>query len=378
MQPSDNSSGEEVFFKRIGVTGLGLVGGSVVKALRKKGYAGTILGIDPDPHTRMLAEASGLFDTVSEQAPEGAPVVDLLILAVPLRHTEAVLNNLKGLIGEDTLVSDVGSVKETVHAVAASVLPKGTSFIGGHPMAGSDRSGFGSASAVLFENAYYFLTPETDCRREHLGKLDALVRLLGAIPVVTTACEHDALAARLSHLPHLTACVLVSAFARSMPEEFLKYAGGGFRDTTRIAMGDPGLWLDIFTQNRNQVNACIDMMIAELKDFKTQLAEEKSEEIRYNLSRIQRIRSRLVSSRPGEDDSLYPLIVDLEDRPGTLAAVTGLLAKQQINIKDMALDHARETIPGALILSFATRAERTRAASLITEAGLCEIFIEQD
>lgn len=378
MQQSDTSQEEGGFFRSIGIIGLGLIGGSLVKALRLKGFSGTILGIDPNPETRRLAEGSGLFDRVCDTGNSEKEPVELLILAVPLGRITEALAGAAHLIGKDTLVTDAGSVKSTVHGMTQELLAKDISFIGGHPMAGSDRSGFSSGSPILFENAYYFLTPESNSRRDHLEKLQQLVITIGAIPVVTTPQEHDDLAALLSHLPHLTACALVSTFVRNLPEASLKYAGGGFRDTTRIAMGDPVLWHDIFTQNKRHLISGIDHLMDELDTFKTLLMAEKSDEIVYNLSKIQKIRSGLAARRPSEESSLYPLIVDLEDRPGTLASVTGLLAQKQVNIKDIALDHARETLPGALILSFATGAERSRAAQLITEAKLCEVFIEQD
>ncbi len=378
MQRSESPSQEDGFFKTIAVAGLGLIGGSVVKALRLKGYTGRILGIDPDADNRQQALQSGLLDTVSPGLPEDPALVDLLLLAVPLSRIEEALGSLLPLLGPGTLVTDAGSVKETVHAAVRAVLPPGIPFVGGHPMAGSDRSGFGSASPILFENAYYFITPEPGSSPSAVEGLRRFSEALGAIPVITTPREHDALAARLSHLPHLTACALVSTFVAALPEEALKYAGGGFRDTTRIAMGDPGLWRDIFTQNRNELIAGIDSLTAELMRFRKQLTEEKSDEIRYNLSITQRIRSGLAARRPREESSLYPLALDVEDRPGSLAAVTGLLAEKQVNIKDIALDHAREALPGALILSFASAAERARAADLIRAAGLCEVFMEQD
>lgn len=378
MQLSEATQEEGGFFKSITIVGLGLIGGSCVKALRLRGYTGRLVGVDPDAAVRQQAEASGLLDKVLGLPVSGEAPTELLLLAVPLSRVREALGALRPLIGPNTLVTDAGSVKQTVHEAVAGVLPLGTAFIGGHPMAGSDRSGFGSASPILFENAYYFLTPEPESPPEQLEKLRRFAAMLGAIPVVTAPREHDALVARLSHLPHLTACALVNTFAAAHPEADLKYAGGGFRDTTRIAMGDAGLWRDIFTQNRSQLVDGIDDLIAELMHFRDQLTAEKSEEIRYNLSRTQKIRSGLTARRPREEASLYPLALDVEDRPGSLAAVTGLLADKQVNIKDIALDHARESLPGALILSFASEAERERAARLIREAGLCDVFMERD
>lgn len=350
----------------------------MVKALRLRGYTGTVIGIDSDFETRKLAASSGLFEQVLENGEAVLSSVDLLILAVPLGRVREALKSASGMIGPKTLVTDAGSVKTTVHHMAESVLDANTTFIGGHPMAGSDRSGFSSASPILFENAYYFLTLGANACESELLKLQALVKKLGAIPVVTTASEHDALAAKLSHLPHLTACALVNTFVQNLPVEALKYAGGGFRDTTRIAMGDPKLWRDIFTQNKQQLFVGIDGLIEELLKFKAMLSEEKSEEMVSHLNKTQKIRNGLTARRPREEASLYPLVLDVEDKPGILASVTGILAKNHLNIKDIALDHARESLPGALILSFASNAERAIAVQLVTDAKLCKIFIEQD
>ena len=378
MQPFESSMDEDGFFKSIAISGLGLIGGSIVKALRLKGYTGNIIGIDPDYETRKLAEASGLFEEVLENASEASNQAQLVILAVPLGRFTDALRDASHLIGPDTLVTDAGSVKSSVHHMIETAFDKNISFIGGHPMAGSDRSGFSNASPILFENAYYFLTLGPHFLKNQLEKLQLLVKMMGAIPVMTTPAEHDALVVQLSHLPHLVACTLVSTFKQHHPEDSLKFAGGGFRDTTRIAMGDPGLWHDIFIQNKQQLSLGIDGLIDELLKFKSLLMKENHEGIKNNLLNTQKTRSSLATRRPSEESSLYPLILDVEDKPGVLATVTGLFAEQQLNIKDIALDHARERLPGALILSFASNAERTKAIALVKSAKLCEVYIEQD
>lgn len=377
MQQSD---GEGEFFKTIAIAGLGLIGGSLVKALRLKGFQGRIIGIDADAGARSSAEASGLFDAIWELplGNNGEETVQLLLLAVPLGCFSQALDALMPLITGETLVTDAGSVKSTVHSAARNLLPSGVRFIGGHPMAGSDRSGFSSSSPILFENAYYFLTPEDNESQDNIEKLRRLVTLLGAIPVTIAPEEHDALVARLSHIPHLAASAIVNTFVAGLPENALKYAGGGFRDSTRIAMGDPALWRDIFLHNRTYVIQGIDVLMEELHRFKELLIQNAEQGIYGNLLTSQKVRQGLGARRPSEESSLYALVLDVEDKPGVLAAVTGLLARKQINIKDIAIDHAREALPGALILSFSSVQERSRAAESIKAAALCEVFIEQD
>lgn len=319
MQPFETTKDEGDFIRTIAITGLGLIGGSMVKALRLNGYTGSIIGIDPDLETRKLAKSSGLFDRVLARAAESTSQVELLILAVPLgRFAEALRTSLH-LIGPDTLVTDAGSVKTSVHRMTEEVLESSISFIGGHPMAGSDQSGFSSASPILFENAYYFLTLGPHYQKTQLDKLQSLVKMMGAIPVMTTPEAHDALAVQLSHLPHLAACALVSTFKQHHPEDFLKFAGGGFRDTTRIAMGEPELWQDIFIQNKDQLAIGIDGLINELLKFKSLLVKEHHEALKNNLISTQKTR-----------------------------------------------------------LSLATNAERTQGIALVKDAKLCEVYIEQD
>lgn len=296
MLPFETTKDESDFFNSIAVTGLGLIGGSMVKALRLKGYTGSIIGIDSDLETRKLAEVSGLFDRVLESASESSDQVDLLVLAVPLGRFAEVLRNSSHLIGPDTLVTDVGSVKATVHRMTEEGLKSSVSFIGGHPMAGSDRSGFSNASPILFENAYYFLSLGPHCQNIQLEKLQSMVKIIGAIPVITTPEAHDALVVQLSHLPHLVACALVKTFKKNHPEDFLKFAGGGFRDTTRIAMGEPELWQGIFIQNKEQLAFGIDGLIEELLKFKSLLENEHQEALKSTLKDTQITRLGLATN----------------------------------------------------------------------------------
>jgi prephenate dehydrogenase len=390
------SGSEEVpFFNSISIVGLGLIGGSLAKALRLKGYQGILDGYEPNLQTLEQARQSGLFTALAaspgrsslgetEVSGLATKPAELVIIAVPLGKLREAMVSALPLIGPETVVMDVGSVKGTVHETAADVLAgSGAIFIGGHPMAGSEKGGFNAGSPILFENAYFFLTP--DPRLEGAVKgipavelLKQLVLTIGGLPVITDPKAHDALTARLSHLPHLTASILVEVFAASLPTEQLKFAGGGFRDSTRIAMGDPALWRDIFVHNRSEVISSIDTLVDGLMRFRKNLQDVEDEAIVETLGEAQRLRSGLITIRPSEEVSLYPLRLELEDRPGILAEVTTLLAEHQLDIKDLALDHSRENQRGAFTLSFASNADRLTAASLLKASGIGIGVIDSD
>lgn len=390
------SGSEEVpFFKSISIVGLGLIGGSLAKALRLKGYQGVLDGYDPNPQTLEQARQSGLF-TALAASPGGSSAgaseaggsytkpSELVVIAVPLGKLREAMASAMPLIRPGTVVMDVGSVKGTVHETAVNVLAgSGAIFIGGHPMAGSEKGGFNAGSPILFENAYFFLTPDPHFDEFVKGVpavelLKQMVLTIGGLPVITDPKEHDALTARLSHLPHLTASILVEVFAASLPTEQLKFAGGGFRDTTRIAMGDPALWRDIFLHNRSEVISSIDTLVDGLMRFRKNLQDVEDQAIVETLGEAQRLRSGLITIRPSEEVSLYPLRLELEDRPGILAEVTTLLAKHQLDIKDLALDHSRENQRGAFTLSFASNADRLIAASLLKASGIGIGVIDSD
>jgi prephenate dehydrogenase len=390
MRTSDN---EEVpFFNSISIVGLGLIGGSLAKALRLKGYLGVLNGFDPDPQTLVQARQSGLFTMVAAAPSKndagvedsGGTASELVIIAVPLGNVREAMVSSLPLIGPGTVVMDVGSVKGTVHEMAVEILTgTGAIFIGGHPMAGSEKGGFNAGSPILFENAYFFLTPDANFKGllrgvQPVDLLKQMILKLGALPVITEPKAHDALTARLSHLPHLTASILVEVFAASLPTDQLKFAGGGFRDSTRIAMGDPALWRDIFVHNRSEVISSIDTLVDGLMRFKKNLQDVEDQAIVETLGEAQRLRSGLITIRPSEEVSLYPLRLELEDRPGILAEVTKLLADHQLDIKDLALDHSRENQRGAFTLSFASNADRLTAASLLKASGIGIGVVDSD
>jgi prephenate dehydrogenase len=232
----------------VAIVGLGLIGGSLARALTRAGYR--VLGVDR-PGVRRRARAQGaVAQTVA--TPEGAARrADVVVLAAPPRANLVVLRRLAGLASPRLVITDVGSVKGPICALARRLGLRG--FVGGHPVAGNEGRGFAAASADLFRGRPWALTPLPHGTRA-LSRVRALVRAVGARPVTVSARDHDRALAFLSHLPQVVAYALFDAVRRDpVAARHLHLAGPGFRDMTRLARSPRPLWREILGQNRAEV-----------------------------------------------------------------------------------------------------------------------------
>ena len=251
---------------RVLVVGLGLIGASFAKALRLSQSA-RVLGLDASPGVAERALELGIIDEAVANSDE-VPAFDVLMLAVPVLAIRSVLNELKPHLTDQTVISDVGSVKGVVVSAAREVLgelPPG--FVPGHPIAGAERSGVEAAKSDLFDRHMLILTPLPTSSAQAVAVLTRLWQAVGAEVVTMPVSRHDEVLAATSHLPHLLAFSLVDTLAReSENREIFRYAAGGFRDFTRIAASDPTMWHDIFLANR-------DATLGILRKFQTDLEQ---------------------------------------------------------------------------------------------------------
>lgn len=253
---------------RIAIAGVGLIGGSLARALKAAGATREIIGFSR--HAESLREALdlGVIDRGETDAAAVGPV-DILVLATPVRAMPAVMRGFAPYLGAEAVVTDVGSVKRFVQDAARDNLGAGAArFVPGHPIAGTERAGVAASFASLFENRTVILTPGADITSEALDKVSALWRLTGARLVNMPAERHDALLAATSHLPHMVAYALVSCLARHpQTEELFNLAAGGFYDFTRIASSDPVMWRDIGLTNGGPLIDALKTFRAELDDL---------------------------------------------------------------------------------------------------------------
>ncbi len=239
----------------VAIVGLGLIGSSIASAVRSSQAGVRITGYDVAPQVREQARQMGLADRVADHVQDAVRGSDLIVLCVPVGAIEGVASSMSGSVLPDSLVTDVGSTKAKVGAALRKALPHAR-IVPAHPVAGSERSGPAAGSAQLFEGRWCILTPEPDAAPEDVEAVAAFWRSLGTKVEIMSAARHDRLLAAISHVPHLIAystLAAVAALEQQQGQPIMKYAGGGFRDFTRIAGADPQMWSDIFLSNREAV-----------------------------------------------------------------------------------------------------------------------------
>ncbi len=289
-------------FKRVAVIGLGLIGGSLASAIRKHRLAQTVTGFDQRVEELALGVDLGIIDEASTSLQQAVSGSDLVILAVPVRATRAVLEQIRPWLAKDAVLSDVGSTKSSfvgdVEAVFGEVSPR---VIPGHPIAGSEKSGIRAANPELFVNHKVILTPADNTDAASLARLTSLWEGTGATVLTMSVAYHDEVLAATSHLPHLIAFSLVDTLAGEDENmDIFRYAAGGFRDFTRIAASDPVMWHDIFLSNRAAVLRVIDHFTQDLDQLRGAIASGDGATLLRVFSRAKAAREHFTKMLSGQ------------------------------------------------------------------------------
>lgn len=353
-----------------GFIGLGLIGGSIAKALKESVPNSKIIVCDTNQSTLKLAKEQGVADVATSAIDESFSDCDLIFLCAPVRGNNDNLAAVKAVMKPDCLLTDVGSVKTGIHeAVHAAGLDE--HFIGGHPMAGSERIGFANSKAALLENAYYILTPTSCVSMEKLETYRNLVAGMGAIPLILDYRRHDYVTAAISHLPHVVAASLVNLVRNSDSEDGIMrmVAAGGFKDITRIASSQAGMWQQICLSNKPNISSLLSDYIEMLEKFR-ELLDASDENALYDQFDSARIyRDSFINASSGPIKRSYSISVEIADRSGALAHITTLLAEQGLSIKNIGITHNRESDDGVLKVEFYDDRSMEMAAEILSSAG---------
>jgi prephenate dehydrogenase len=312
----------------IEVVGAGLLGTSIALACRRAGLDVLLT----DTSGENVRTASGLG---AGRARAEGDVPQLVVVAVPPDHLGTEIARALG--ASDAVVTDVGSIKtEPLRAVAGE--PGVARYVGGHPMAGSERSGPLAASAALFDGRPWAVTPHSTSAPEAVGLVDELARLCGAVPVVLTPEEHDRAVARTSHLPHLLA-VLVAGRLADAPPEHLALSGQGVRDVTRVAGGDPALWEQIVTGNSEAVLGLLDEVRGQLEVLIEAVSSGARADLGALLARGVAGTRAIPGKHGGPTRPTRSVFVSVPDHPGELARLFADAGESGVNIEDVHIDH---------------------------------------
>ena len=356
--------------KTYGFIGLGLIGGSIARAIREKITDARIVAYDIHAASLQAALSDGVIDQAAGAIDETFSGCSYLFLCAPVQKNDNNLSRVKQIISKECLLTDVGSVKTGIHhAVQAAGLSD--QFIGGHPMTGSERIGYVNSKARLLENAYYILSPTDTVPSETIADYRALVEALGAIPLVLDCKQHDYATAAISHLPHVIAAALVNLVHDSdNAEGTLKMiAAGGFKDITRIASSSAQMWQQICLTNTDNIAALLDNYIAALNKVRTELAVHDPEALYTFFDNARIYRDSFINTPSGPIKADYSIRIDIADEPGALAAIATILALHQISIKNIGIVHNREAENGVLRIELYDAVSIQKAQEILQAKG---------
>lgn len=342
-----------MIFHTIGFVGLGLIGGSVAKSLKRVHPEITIVGYNRNQKVLDAAVSEGIVDVRSDDSLSAFRDCDLIFLCVPVVTALEFMDKLRDIKKDGAILTDVGSVKTGIHKY---VEEKGLTdcFIGGHPMAGSEKTGYANSSDRLIENAWYILTPSGDVEVSMISEMSDLISGIGALPLVMTYEEHDHVTAAISHLPHVISASLVNlVHDQDGPEQYMKMiAAGGFRDITRISSSSPQMWQEICLDNPDNICAMMDAYISKLIDYRLAIRSENAEELLNIFTQCKDYRDSFDTEPRGSLPGEHRIYVDIEDEPGAIAQIATMLAMHNISIKNIGIVHNREFEQGVLRIVF--------------------------
>lgn len=353
-------------YNKIGFIGLGLIGGSIAKAIRQYYPDYEIVAFDKNKETLALATQESIINVACTSIDDNFQKCDYIFLCAPVAFNTAYLKQMIPYLHDSLILTDVGSVKTPIHE---EIIRLGLEkyFIGGHPMAGSEKSGFANSKALLIENAYFILTPSASVSEEQVTSYHDFVESLHAIPLVLDYKEHDYVTGTISHLPHIIAASLVNFVKDTDTEnELMKHlAAGGFKDITRIASSSPTMWQHVCAQNKENISHILGNYIEALKTAKEYVDHGDEQNIYDMFEHSRNYRNSMPDSSAGPIKKSFCIYCEIPDESGAIATIATILASNAINIKNIGIIHNREFEEGVLRIEFYDGDSLERASALL-------------
>lgn len=329
-----------------------------------------IVAFDPDKESLSQAYRDGVVDLVSSTIDSQFSECGFIFLCAGVETNATNAAKVAPFLGEKTVLTDIGSVKSLIHEKIHE-LGLEHRFVGGHPMAGSERSGYANSKAKLLENAYYIITrTESNCPSQISDYRD-LVAAMGAIPIVMSPDQHDFVTAAVSHVPHVVSASLVNLVReRDSPNEEMKMiAAGGFKDITRISSSSATMWQQICLTNADNICSLLDDYVKIIDGIRDSIKSHDPDKLFESFDSARRYRESFIDSSSGPIKTANAIHIEIPDEPGALAIVTTILASNRINIKNVGIVHNREFETGSLRVELHDEIEVKRAAKVLGNHG---------
>ena len=289
-------------FNQLSIIGCGLIGSSIFKALKKKGLAKKLITFDNDESVTKIIKKEKLTDKIVSSLEEAVHDSQLVLIATPLSSFESIVGSLKKYLKPGTILTDTNSVKKGPNEIIKKINLKNVSWIPGHPVSGTEKSGPISGTAELFENRWTILSPSSEADQSDIKKVSDLWESIGSKVKIMSATDHDKILSLTSHLPHVIAYNIVKTTTdnnEKLKTDIIRYSAGGLRDFTRIAASNPTMWKDIFIDNSDLIIDAISNFSRNLEEFKKTIAEKDSKKLLSIFEKAKEFREEVIKA--GQD-----------------------------------------------------------------------------
>lgn len=337
----------------IAFIGLGLIGGSIARRIKREAPDTKIMAYMRTRSRLDKAREDGIVDVILDGIGEELSECDFIFLCTPVEYNAEYLSKIQPFLKPGAIVTDVGSTKTDIHE-AVIRLGMESWFVGGHPMAGSEKTGYENSTDHLLENAYYIITPTAQTSKEQTNRLVHIAEMIGSIPIVLDYHEHDFVTAAISHLPHIVASSLVNLVKDSDNQQGLmkRLAAGGFKDITRIASSSPEMWEQICMTNHKNLSLILERYIDSLNLILGELNKKNGSYINQLFETSRDYRNSFSEKATGPIAPEYSFTVDMADEVGAISTLSVILAAKGISIRNIGINHNREHGEGTLRIAF--------------------------
>jgi len=295
-------------FNQLSIIGCGLIGSSIFKALKKKGLVKKLITFDNDESVTKIIKKEKLTDKIVSSLEEAVHDSQLVLIATPLSSFESIVGSLKKYLKPGTILTDTNSVKKGPNEIIKKINLKNVSWIPGHPVSGTEKSGPISGTAELFENRWTILSPSSETDQSDIKKVSDLWESIGSKVKIMSATDHDKILSLTSHLPHVIAYNIVKTTMdnnEKLKTDIIRYSAGGLRDFTRIAASNPTMWKDIFIDNSDLIIDAINHFSRNLEEFKKTIAEKDGKKLLSIFEKAKEFREEVIKAGQDTDEPSF-------------------------------------------------------------------------